>query len=209
MAGVPTRLAVGVPVGLAVARWRFSRLRRAGPTLIGLTAAQRVEPMMLSAEGWSGAALTDVTLSYGRVLDPGATLIELTTYLDGERSFSLGAEIARRERQDAAIANRDWERISGTARYGDESEAARMEIAVSDLQVFVNSEPQRAQCADYRHYRALGFSVGAATVRAVFRHPPSDGPLRFETLSDLEPYFLGHTRFLLGLLTWRPSAGSS
>lgn len=201
---MPTRLAVGVPAGLAVARWRFSRLRRASPTVIGLASDQRFEPMMLSADGWSGATLSDVTLSYGRVLDPGAALIELTTYLDGERPFSLGAEIARRERQDTAIAGRDWERISGIARYGDESAAAGMEIAVSDLQVFVNGESQRAQAADYRHYRALGFSVGTAAVLAVGRHLPRNGPLRFETLNNLEPYFLGHTRFLLGLLTWRP-----
>lgn len=201
-------MAVGVPVALAVARMRFSRLRRASPTVVGLAQAQRYGPIMLSADGWRGARLTDVTLSYGRVLDPGAPLIELTTYFDGMRPLSFGAEIACRERQDAAIENRDWERISGSARYDDESAAARIDIADSVLEIFVNGAPRRAQVASYRHYQALGFSVGTATVRAVCRHPQFDGPPRFEELTDLEPYFLGHTRFLLGMLTWRPAAGS-
>lgn len=205
---MPTRLAAGVPVALAVARLRFSRLRRVDPTVIGLAGAQSLTPMMLSADGWQGGELTDVTLSYGGALDTRAALVELTTYFSGyDTLVSLGAQIACRERQDTAIANRDWVRISGTARYDDESAAARMDIAFSDLQVVVNGEPQLAHSADYRHYRVLGFSAGTAAVRAVFRHPPRTGPLRFETLSDLEPYFLGHTQFLLGLLTWRPSPG--
>jgi hypothetical protein len=202
---VPTRLAIGVPVALAVSRFRFARLRRAGPVVTGLDPAERLTPMMLSADGWQGARLTDVTLSYGRVLDVGAPLVELSTYLDGADGLvSLGAEIAGIRRRDQAIRDRDWERVADADRVGDE-DAAGLEIISSERAIVVNGEPGTAPAASHHHYEALEFTAGSTAVRAVSRFP-RPGPPRFEELNDLEPYFLGFTQFMLGLLTWRPDA---
>src|SRR5258708_19256022 len=78
---MPTRMALGVPVALAVARFRISRLRRANPRVIGLAAPGELIPVMLSEDGWYLGMLTEVALSYGRGLDVATPLLELTTHL--------------------------------------------------------------------------------------------------------------------------------
>jgi hypothetical protein len=55
------QLVVGAPVALAVGRWRFGRLRRAGARPYALTG---VLPKILWQDGWSSGELTGVVLQF-------------------------------------------------------------------------------------------------------------------------------------------------
>jgi hypothetical protein len=202
-----TRMALGVPVALAIARFRFPRLRRAAPRVLGLASPAGYEPVMLRAEGWEGGRLTEVALSYGRLLDVTAPLVEVTTHLDGGGDLpSREVDILQRERQDAAITRHDWEAIENEAGgVDDEDAAARLAISDQYLDVLVDGEPRTVSVLSYRHFRALRLSYDNATVRVVSRHGTPELP-RFELVTDLEPYFRGYARFVRSWLTFSPRA---
>ena len=140
------------------------------------------------------------------MLDVAAPLVEVTTYLDGDDELpSMEAEVARRERQDAAIRRQDWEEMAGDVMDDDEDVAASLETSSQDLEVLVNGEPRTVSAICYHHYQALQFRYDSLTIRAVSRHPLPEVP-RFEIVTDLEPAFRGYTLFTLSLLKGIPKA---
>jgi hypothetical protein len=104
------RLAAGVPVALAVSRWRFSKLRRVDPRPFGLAVVPPLWPVMLSSEG-RGPGLTAMSLSYGRPLAVSGQLIEVATcFSEPDCELPPVREaIARAQQRDAAWAREDWE----------------------------------------------------------------------------------------------------
>lgn len=208
---MPTRMALGVPVALAVSRFRFSSLRRARPHVFGLATSQAPAPAMLSEDGWNHGKLTEVALSYGQVLDVTALLIEVTTDLDGQDGLpSLAALVARREREDAAIVHANWEEVTGSIDDRDEEAASRLAVSNERMDVLINGERETVSLICYRHYQALRFRHDSLTIRVVSRHSLPELP-RFEIVTDLEPYFRGYTKFMRSLLKWAPAdaAGQS
>jgi hypothetical protein len=203
---MPTRMALGVPVALAVARFRISRLRRASPRVIGLAAPGQLIPVILSQDGWYNGALTEVALSYGRVLDVTSPLVEVTTHLaDGDSLPPLQGEIARRERQDVATKLQDWENITGGDRPGDEYAASKIAVNAQDLDVSICGRQQTVSAVRYEHYQAFRFRCDTLTVSVVSRYAPPQYP-PFEFVPSLEPYFQGYRKFIISLLTWDPPA---
>lgn len=137
-------------------------------------------PMMLSQEGWDRGKLTEATLSYGRLLDVAAPLVEVTTYLDGDDGLpSMEAEIVRRERQDAAILRQDWEEIADAE---DRDEDAASRLTVSDevlrhsrISVTMEIYTDATSEATREALRKLGESLGGDDEgRAQSVPPPSD-----------------------------------
>lgn len=201
---MPTRMAMGVPVALAVARFRISRLRRANPRVIGLAAPGELIPVMLSEDGWYRGMLTEVALSYGRVLDVASPLVEVTTHLADDDSLPpVEDEIARRERQDAATRRQDWENITGGDRPGDEYAASQLAVNAQDLDVSICGQHQTVSAIRYQHYQAFRFRYDTLTVSVVSRYPPAEFP-PFEFVPSLELYFQGYRKFIFSLLTWDP-----
>jgi hypothetical protein len=202
---MPTSMALGVPVALAVARFRISRLRRVNPRVIGLAGPEGLTPVMLTSDGWYHGSLVEVELSCGRVLDVTSPLVEVTTYLDGDDGLPpLEAEIARRERQDAAIRRRDWAEITGGCYPDDEQTASKLAVNTRERDVYICDQHQTVRVVEYHHYQAFRFRYDTLTVRVVFRYPRPELP-RFEFAPSLEPYFQGYRKFILGLLSWEPS----
>jgi hypothetical protein len=162
---------------------------------------------MLREDGWDHGTLTEVGLSYGRVLDVTRPLIEVTTYLAGDDGLPpVEAEIARRKRQDAAIRRQDWEEIEGGYDYyDDEHVATQLAVNVRDRDVSICDEHQTVSAIEYEHYQAFRFRYDTLTVRVVIRYPPPEFP-PFLIVPSLEPYFRGFKRFMVSLLTWDPSA---
>lgn len=196
---MPTRLQLGMPVALVVSRFRFSRLRRVRPRIFGYVPPGPM-PMMLSEDGWYHGKLTEAALYYGRVLDVAAPLVKVTTYLDGDDGpHSLEAEVARRERQDAAILRQDWEEIEGEAEDWDEDAASRLAVSNEDLDIVVNGAQRTVSVTCYKQYRAFRFQDASPTARVVSRQSLGELP-RFEIVTDLEPYFRGLTLFMLSVL---------
>jgi hypothetical protein len=192
---------LGVPIGLAVSRPRFDKLRSVRPRVFGLTMPQ-LTPVLFSADRWRDGEVAEVTLSYGQVLDVTAPLVEVITYMDSADAGlpSLPAEVAHRERRDAAILRGDWEEMAGSVEGVDEAVAALgMAVSYKDLDVSVNDERQTVPVTCYQHYQAIQFHHESLTVHVVSRYPLWDLP-RFEIVPDLEPYFRGYRSFMLSLL---------
>ena len=198
-------MALGVPVALAVARFRISRLRRANPRVIGLARPEGLTPVMLTSDGWYHGSLVEVELSYGRVLDVTSPLVEVTTYLDDDDGLPpLEAEMARRERQDTATRRRDWQETTGGCYPDDEQTASKLAVTTRDRDVYICGQHQTVSVVEYHHYQAFRFRYDTLAVRVVSRYPRPELP-RFEYAPSLEPYFQGCRKFILSLLTWEPS----
>jgi hypothetical protein len=77
---------VGAPVALAVGRWRFGRLRRAGARQYALAGTL---PGILWQDGWSGRGLTNVVLAYGYPHTICRPFTEVETCFADELAFAL------------------------------------------------------------------------------------------------------------------------
>jgi hypothetical protein len=201
-------MAVGVPAALAVSRYRFAKLRQAAPRVLALASRAGHGPVMLEGESWNDGRLTSITLSYGRPLDVTAPLAVVTTCLDGAGGLpSRQVDLLKRERGDAAIGRHDWEGMDGGFPFqaDDEDDAAELDITGEDLELLVAGERQAVSALRYRHYAALRFGCDGLTIQVVSRHELPE-PLRFEFVTDLEPYFRGYRRFVLSWLAFNPPA---
>ena len=198
-------MALGVPVALLIARTRFKRLRRVNARPVGLV-SPGLTPVMLMEDGWNRGDLTEVSLSYGRLLDVATPYAMVTTYLFGDDDIPpIGADITRRKGQDAAIRHQRWEEIEGDYKYpDDELKASQMMGSLTQSRdVIVGDEHLTVLVTAHAHYEAFRVQHGGAAVRFVGRHLQAD-TIRLETVSDLEPYFRGYVKFMLDLLTWNP-----
>jgi hypothetical protein len=192
------QLVVGAPVALAVSRWRFSRLRRANPHPFGLSGAPA--PMMLSSDGW-GPGLTDVVLSYGRLLAVAGQLIEVATCFSERHCYlpSLEEAIGRAEHRDAAWTRGDWESAGGPFEPVPEVPLSLGAFEHEERSVVVEGQERAIAVVSRRNYEALRFRQGPAVVTAVARSGFPGVP-SFQVVDDLEPYFAGYTRFVLSWL---------
>jgi hypothetical protein len=206
-----TRMAVGVPLALALSSYRFAKLRQAEPRVLALAPLAGYGPLMLEGESWNDGGLTSVTLSYGRPLDVATPLAVVTTCLDGAGGLaSRQVDLLQRERGDAAIGRHDWEGMDGGLPFqaGDDDDAAELAVSAADLEVLVAGERQAVSALRYRHYTALRFGCDGLTIQVVSRHELPE-PLCFEFATDLEPYFRGYRRFVLSWLTFSPPASTT
>ncbi len=192
----------------AMVRWRLSRLRRLSPRPFGLaqTAAPPL-PVSLGSESWkagianilraavtrSPAPLGSMSLRFGRLFDLAGPLVEVTTHWDGEwwndpdvPGHQPGAwELGAAEHRDNAISRRDWAAMSWYDQPGPGGPFEHGQLAIS-----VSGREQTVPLLRYRHYHAFSFQPGKIIVTVVSRHPPR-GTLRFEQVTDLEPYIAG------------------
>jgi hypothetical protein len=204
-------MAVGVPLALAVSRYRFAKLRQAEPRVLALASRAGYGPVMLEGESWNEGRLTSVALSYGRPLDVTAPLAVVTTRLDGATDLpSRQVDLLQLERGDAAIGRHDWEGMDGGFPFqgDDEDDAAELDVSGEDLEVLVAGERRAVSALRYRHYTALRFGCDGLTIQVVSRHELPQ-PLRFEFVTDLERYFRGYRRFVLSWLTFNPPASTA
>ncbi|HMG61395.1 MAG TPA: hypothetical protein VK599_00460 [Streptosporangiaceae bacterium] len=194
------QLAAGVPVALALSRWRFSKLHRVDPHPFGLAVIPPLMPMMLYSEGW-GAGLTDMSLSYGRPLVVSGQLIEVwTCFSEADCALSSVPEvIARAQQRDSAWAREDWENapeMSGPEPFEISVPAAGFHR--QERPVIIAGQQQVVTVVSRVGYEGLRFRHGSMVVTAVARLG-FEG-VSFEVVDDLEPYLAGYTRFVLGWL---------
>ena len=103
------QLVAGAPVALAVGRWRFGKLRRAGARAYALAGTPPDMPGILWQDGWNGRNLTGVVLASGYPLAVSRPFTEVETCFGGSSSAapSLEVAIARAERRDEFFARRE------------------------------------------------------------------------------------------------------
>jgi hypothetical protein len=195
------QLVVGAPVALAVGRWRFSRLRRAGARPYALAGILPGMPGILWQDGWGGGDLTDVVLAYGYPHAVSRPFTEVETCFAGSPSAapSLEVAIARAEHRDESFAR--WEWVNAGGPFDDETPAdvpadghRRDERMVS-----VEGAERPLVVVSRGDYAALRFRDGAAGVTAVARLG-FPGELAFVLTDDLESYFAGYRRLVRSFL---------
>jgi hypothetical protein len=200
---MPTVMALGVPVGLAVSRYRSAKLRRARPTVVGLEKGCRLPPCMIASDGWHNGKPTDITLSYGQLLDTASPLVLVTTHYEGADGLpSLEQEIAQRKYQDAAIDRQDWENIEGIPGYSDD-EMSFAPLGERQLEIFAFGKHCNVPVVESGRYSAFQFGYQELTIRFIGRQCP-EKLMKFEVVRDLRPSFAGYRKFLVGLLRWEP-----
>jgi hypothetical protein len=193
-----------VPVALAASVVRFHMLRRAKPHPFGLATAAPTMPRMLESDGW-GPGLTDMVLAYGHPFDVAKPLIEVATCFSEPYCYlpSVGQALARAEHRDAAWARNDLGELVGVFspanRPSEEVPVPEDVLTRQRRAADVDGEQRAMQVVSLRQYEALRFRHGPMVVTAVARWGFPD-PLSFRTVSDLEPYFAGHRRFVLSWL---------
>lgn len=198
------QLVVGAPVALAVSRFRFAKLRRVRPHPYALVEMPPIMPRILWSEGW-GRGLTDMVLAYGYPHAVAKPLIEVATCFAEHDCFvpSLEEAIARAEHRDVFFARREWVDAGGPFDPVPEvSVPPASKFGRDERPVSVDGQERVIAVVSYSDYAALRFRQGSAVVTAVAR---SGLPQMrsFRAIDDLEPYFAGYTRFVLGWL--RPS----
>jgi hypothetical protein len=200
-------------------RWRISRLRRISPKPFGLTGDQEGRPLTLGSESASTGMIEEIraamkglavpldslSLMYGDYLDLSKPLAEVTTHGDGRSWFiqdkppgvpssawelipSSAWELGDAERRDDAIAREDWKALGYPQRIPAEGP-----FVPGRAEVVVCGSPREVPTVSYKHYVALWFSEGDATVTVVSRYPLPEMP-RFGLVTDLEMFFAGYTR---------------
>jgi hypothetical protein len=195
------QLVVGAPVALAVGRWRFGRLRRAGARPYALAGTL---PEILWQDGWRDGSLTDVVLAYGYPHAVSRPFTEVETCFAGSSSAapSLEVAIARAEHRDESFAQ--WEWVDAGGPFDDETPATvpagghrRDQRMLS-----VDGTERPAVVVSRGDYAALRFRHGAVIVTAVARFG-FPGELAFGLTDDLEAYFAGYRSLVRGfLLPW-------
>jgi hypothetical protein len=177
-------------MGIAMAAFRFPRLRRADPHPLGLTAPP-LQPVMLGGETWDSHGLIDITLSYGDPLDISAPLVEITTRLPGR------TDDAAPEQQLARLAHRDMAVRRGNWLAFDDEPASDPygPVAFSDAVIAINGEPCAVSVLSCRHYQAARFAQASSAGTIASRHCPFDR-LNLTTVPSIEPYLTGYTEFI-------------
>jgi hypothetical protein len=199
------KIALGVPLGLAVSEVTSFWLRRAHPHPLGLTVAGPTMPRMLGTHGWGGGLnYMSVVYGYPHQRDVSRPLIEVMTCFSADRCYlpSLKEALTRAEHRDAAWARGEWEDPTDPF-----SPAPRMPVPASgfahqDRAVVIDGEQRVIPAVSFRHYEALRFRQGTKVVTAVARFGFPDAPL-FHAVDDLGPYVAGFRRFMLGQLRLR------
>jgi hypothetical protein len=197
--------AAGVPIALAVARWRFARLRRVDPHPFELAVPPAVAPVMLWSESWPGglnqaAGLISVALSYGRPMVLDGPFIEVVTCFSERNPGGSSPEvaIAGAEHRDAAWARQDWD-VADEFDPDPDEVISQPGFVRTERLVTVDREQQMILAVSRHGYEALRFRRGPVVVTAVARHGFPGVP-SFRPADDLEPYFAGYRRFVHGLL---------
>jgi len=196
------QLVAGVPLALAVSRFRFASLRRAGAHPYALVGARPGMPGILWQNGWRNGDLTDIVLAYGYPHAVSRPFIEVATCFAGfppGKVPSLEVAMARAEHRDVLVARGEWEVAGGP--FDDDTPAAvpagghrRDERMVS-----VDGAERPVMVVSRGEYAALQFGEGAVVVMAVARSG-FPGELAFALTDDLEPYFAGYRRLVRGFL---------
>jgi hypothetical protein len=196
------QLVVGAPVALAVGRWRFSRLRRAGARPYALAAGTL--PGILWQDGWSGSGLTNVVLAYGYPHATSRPFTEVETCFAGSPSAapSLEVAIARAEHRDEFFARWEWVGAGGPFDEDTPSAAPPGGRRRDERVVSMDGAERPVMVVSRGDYAALRFRDGAVVVTAVARFG-FPGELAFALVDDLEAYFAGYRRLVPGfLLPW-------
>jgi hypothetical protein len=135
-----------------------------------------------------------MSLNHGRLLDLAAPLIEVTTHWDGEGWMDPhtpgqvpGAwELGAAEHRDDAVVRQNLFAMRHYHEDGPSGPLGQAEATVTagELELTV-------PVLTYRHYQAFRFQSGRVVVTVVCRHLPPGLMLRFEPVTDFEPYILG------------------
>jgi hypothetical protein len=194
------QLVVGAPLALAVSRFRFAKLRRASPRPYALAEVLPHSPRILWSESY-GPALTEIVLAYGHPHDVSKPLIQVQTCFSDEDCDSLSLEeaIARAEHRDACFARFEWVNAGDSFDSFPEMPVPDRNLDLSERMVSVDGEERTVTVVSYGNYAALRFYQGSVLVTVVARLGfPS--VLAFHVVDDLELYFAGYRRFVLGFL---------
>jgi hypothetical protein len=155
---------------------------------------------VLWSEGY-GAGLIEIVLAYGHPHDVSKPLIQVQTCFSEQDccSPSLGEAIARAEHRDACFARSEWVDAGDSFDPFPPVPVPDQSLDHSERTVAVDGEERAATVVSYGNYAALRFHQGSTVITAVARLGfPS--PLSFRVIDDLEPYFAGYRRFVLGFL---------
>jgi hypothetical protein len=200
------QLVVGAPIALAVSRFRFAKLRRVRPRPYALSEAGPHMPRILWSEGF-GQGLTEVVLAYGHPHDVSKPLIQVQTCFSEEECYSPSLEeaIARAEHRDACFARLEWVEAGDSFDPFPELSVPEQDLDHNERILAVDGEERSVTVVSHRAYAALRFRQGPVLVTAVARlgFPPA---LSFRVIDDLEPYFAGYRRFVLGFIGLLPPA---
>jgi hypothetical protein len=194
------QLVVGAPFALAVSRFRFAKLRRVRPRPYALAEVPPHMPRILWSEGY-GQGLTEIVLAFGHPHEVRRPLIQVQTCFSEEDSYSPSLEeaIARAEHRDACFARLEWVDAGDSFDPFPEVRVPDRNLDHSERIVAVDGEERAVTVVSYGNYAALRFHQDSALVTAVARLGfPS--ALSFNFIDDLEPYFAGYRRFVLGFL---------
>jgi hypothetical protein len=160
-------------------------------------------PPILWSEGY-GPSLTDIVLAYGHPHEVDRPLIQVMTSFAEERCHvpPLEEAIARAEHRDACFARLDW--VAAGDCFDSSVPGPRMPFRDKSFDygerlIAVDGEERPVVIASHGTHAALRFHQDSVTVTAVARlgFPPA---LTFHVTDDLEPYFAGYRRFVLGWL---------
>lgn len=199
------QLAAGAPITLAVSRFRFARLRRVRPRPYALSAAQPEMPRILWSEGY-GPGLTEIVLAYGHPHDVSRQLIQVQTCFSEEHVWSPSLEeaIARAEHRDACFARLEWADAGDSFDPFPGAPVPDRNLDHEERILAVDGAEQAVTVVSHGTYAALRFRQDPVLVTAVARlgFPHA---LSFRVIDDLEPYFDGYRRFVLGFLRPFPS----
>lgn len=194
------QLVVGAPFALAVSRFRFAKLRRVRPRPYALAEVPSHMPRILWSEGY-GQGLTEIVLAFGHPHEVRKPLIQVQTCFSEEDCYSPSLEeaIARAEHRDACFARLEWVHAGDSFDPFPELRVPDRNLDHSERIVAVDGEERTVTVVSYGDYAALRFPQGSALVTAVARlgFPLA---LSFNVIDDLEPYFAGYRRFVLGFL---------
>ena len=112
---------------------------------------------------------------------------------------SLEEAIARAEHRDACFSRLEWADAGDSFDPFPELPVSDRNLDHSERTVTVDGEDRAVTVVSYGNYAALRFRQGSVVVTAVARLGfPS--ALAFHVINDLEPYFTGYRRFVLGFL---------
>jgi hypothetical protein len=155
---------------------------------------------VLWSEGY-GAGLIEIVLAYGHPHDVSKPLIQVQTCFSEQDccSPSLGEAIARAEHRDACFARSEWVDAGDSFDPFPPVPVPDQSLDHSERTVAVDGEERAATVVSYGNYAALRFHQGSTVVTAVARLGFLS-PLSFRVIDDLEPYFAGYRRFVLGFL---------
>lgn len=181
------QLAAGAPIALAVARFRFAKLRRVRPRPYALRDVQPEMPRILWSESY-GQGLTEVVLAYGHPHDVSKPLIQVQTCFSDEDCWSPSLEeaIARAEYRDACFARRERVEAGDSFDPFPERLVPDRNLDRTERILAVDGEERTSAVVSHGDYAALRFRQGPVLVTAVARmgFPPV---LSFRVIDDLEP----------------------